>query len=321
MSGWSVIGSGVAGLCAATMLVEHGESVEVIVAPGQPTASHLAGGMLAPYCEAESAPEVVVAAGRDSVQWWAERVGCVSRHGTLVVAPPRDTPELARFARMTEQHEWIEPGRLEPDLESRFSRGLYFPDEGHLEPRRALVELRDQLFSRGVEFCRGTARWPRIDCRGIAARDRLPALRAVRGEMVILESDEIQLSRPIRLLHPRFPCYLVPWSNNRLMLGATMVESADTGPVTARALMDLLSSAYAIHPALAEARVVETGSGLRPAFPDNLPAVRYIDGEYTINGMFRHGFLLAPAMAKQLLEMISATSGSMPEPLSTQRSS
>src|SRR5699024_2559959 len=128
-------------------------------------------------------------------------------------------------------------------------------------------------------------RWPRIDCRGIAARDRLPELRAVRGEMVILETGELTLSRPIRLLHPRFPCYLVPWSGNRLMLGATMVESADTGPVTARALMELLSSAYAIHPALAEARVVETGHGLRPTFPDNLPAVRHENGEYFINGM------------------------------------
>jgi glycine oxidase len=321
MNGWSVIGSGVAGLCAATQLAEHGKSVEVIVSPEQPTASHLAGGMLAPYCEAESAPQSVVATGQNAVQWWAERVPGVSRNGTLVVAPPRDTPELNRFARMTEQHEWVEPGQLEPDLESRFSRGLYFAEEGHLEPRRALAELRDRLAARGVTFRQGRPRWPRIDCRGIAARDRLPSLRAVRGEMVILETDEIRLSRPVRLLHPRFPCYLVPWSANHFMLGATMVESADTGPVTARALMELLSSAYAIHPALAEARVIETGHGLRPAFPDNLPSVQYVAGEYIINGMFRHGFLLAPAMARQLLETMASPTDAGPHSLANRSAS
>ena len=59
-----------------------------------------------------------------------------------------------------------------------------------------------------------------------------------------------------------------------------------------------MSAAYAVHPAFAEARIVEIGTGLRPAFPDNLPRIR-IDGErISVNGLYRHGFLLAPALAE-----------------------
>jgi hypothetical protein len=55
------------------------------------------------------------------------------------------------------------------------------------------------------------------------------------------------------------------------MVGATMIESEFAGPITARSLMELLNAAYALHPAFADAVVVETGAGIRPAFPDNFP--------------------------------------------------
>lgn len=304
MNHWSVIGSGVTGLCVATALQEQGESLEVIVDAQYPTASRLAGGMLAPFCEAESAPDSVSVDGRDSLQWWAAHVSGVAHNGTLVLAPARDSVELKRFARMTHGHEWVEPGELEPDLEQRFAHGLLFAEEGHLDPRRALRELRETLIAHGVEFRHGAPRGRVIDCRGMAAADELDDLRAVRGEMLVLQTAEVSFSRPLRLLHPRFPCYLVPRGDGRFMLGATMVESGDDGPVSARALMELLASAYAIHPAFAEARVVETGAGLRPAFADNLPAIREQDGRFYVNGMYRHGFLLAPVMAQKLLERL-----------------
>ncbi|HBP94576.1 MAG TPA: FAD-dependent oxidoreductase, partial [Pantoea agglomerans] len=127
------------------------------------------------------------------------------------------------------------------------------------------------------------------------------ALRAVRGEMVILHTSDVQLSRPVRLLHPRFPCYLVPRAGGHFMLGATMVESHDSSPISARAMMELLSAAYSLHPALAEARIVESGTGLRPAYRQNLPEVRYENGRFSLNGLYRHGFLLAPIMAEKLM--------------------
>ena len=304
MSRWTVLGCGVAGLCVATLLAERGEEVDVIGDDSRQPASWFAGGMLAPWCESESAPQEVISLGQHAAGWWQQRVSSVAHQGTLVVAPPRDSQELNRFARMTEQHQWVDPGDIEPLLAGRFARGLFFAEEAHLDPRLALTEMRERLLQRGVRFDAQHPSGRVIDCRGMHAKADLPRLRAVRGEMVILHSDEVQFSRPIRLLHPRFPCYLVPRSNGHFMLGATMVESDDASAISARALMELLSAAYAIHPALAEARVVESGSGLRPAYPANLPEIHYQNDTYYLNGMYRHGFLLAPMMAEQLMQRL-----------------
>ncbi len=308
MSRWSVLGSGVSGLCVATLLAERGETVDVICKDECCPASHWAGGMLAPWCEAESAPQAVIDWGQHSAAWWAKRVNGVEHNGTLVIAPPRDTQELTRFAKMTSEHQWVAPGDIEPALENRFARGLYFASEAHLNPRHAMQQLREKLLQSGVSFHNGKASGQIIDCRGIHAVQAQPELRAVRGEMLILQSNEVQFSRPVRLLHPRFPCYLVPRAEGRFMLGATMVESHDDSPISARAMMELLSAAYTIHPALSEARIVESGTGLRPAYRNNLPEVRYENGLFYVNGMYRHGFLLAPIMAEKLMQQLTQES-------------
>ncbi|WP_312830918.1 FAD-dependent oxidoreductase [Pantoea eucrina] len=304
MSRWSVLGAGVSGLCVATLLVERGESVEVIDDAQRLPASWYAGGMLAPWCEAESAPADVISLGQHAARWWQQRVSCVEHQGTLVLAPPRDSQELNRFARLTHAHQWVNPAEVEPALEDRFARGLLFAGEAHLDPRLALTELRQKLEAHGATFHHSAPSGQIIDCRGIHARDALPSLRAVRGEMIILQSQDLHFSRPLRLLHPRFPCYLVPRRNGCFMLGATMIESDDDSAISARAMMELLSAAWAIHPALAEARIIESASGLRSAWPDNLPEIRYENGIYYLNGMYRHGFLLAPMLAEQLMQQL-----------------
>ncbi|CAX53413.1 Thiamine biosynthesis oxidoreductase ThiO (plasmid) [Erwinia pyrifoliae Ep1/96] len=305
MSRWSVIGDGVTGLCVATLLAGRGESLEVITDAHHQPASHLAGGMLAPWCEGESAPSEVVELGQRSSPWWSAHVDGVEHRGTLVVAPPRDAPELTRFARMTHAHRWVKPDTLEPDLAGRFARGLFFAGEAHLDPRRAMQQLREKLQRSGICFHQGKPAGRVIDCRGIHAADELPGLRAVRGEMLLLHCDDVQFSRPVRLLHPRFPCYLVPRTEGRFMLGATMMESHDSSPISARAMMELLSAAYSIHPALAEARILESGTGLRPAWPDHIPEIRHRNGIWYLNGMYRHGFLLAPVMAEKLMQQLT----------------
>jgi glycine oxidase len=81
------------------------------------------------------------------------------------------------------------------------------------------------------------------------------------------------------------------------MIGATSIESEDDR-VSVRSALELLSAAYAVHPAFGEARIVELGAGLRPAFPDNLPRIAIADKRIEVNGLYRHGFLLAPALAE-----------------------
>ena len=82
------------------------------------------------------------------------------------------------------------------------------------------------------------------------------------------------------------------------MVGATMIESSDQARISARSMVELLNAAYAIHPSFGEAEIIETGSGLRPAFPDNSPRLRVRGRTLYVNGLYRHGFLVAPALAR-----------------------
>lgn len=315
-----VRGGGVAGLCVAHEIRACGFAVGLVerqdVGAG---ASGLAGGMLAPFCEREAAPEDVLRLGRHAADWWDAAVpGHVVRAGTLVVAPPRDAGELVRFAARTQGHEWLDEAgiaALEPGLAGRFRRALFFREEAHLDPRAALDGLYGALKARGVRFHFGATEPPAgsfdhvVDCTGAAAIGGLPGLRGVRGEMLHLETGEVTLARPVRLLHPRHPLYIVPRSGGRFMVGATMIESDDAGPISARSLMELLNAAYALHPAFGEARLVEARAGIRPAFADNLPRVIRDGSTLYVNGFYRHGFLLAPAMARQaahLMQRIAA---------------
>jgi glycine oxidase len=326
-----VKGAGVAGLAVAHELVSRGLTVEVVETASAigGGASWLAGGMLAPWCERVSADAQVLDQGRMAADWWEAAVpGEIVRKGTLVVAQPRDMIELARFASRTSGYEWLDEGgvaELEPALSGRFRKGLFFRGEAHLDPRRILQVLQKSLHARGVRFRFGvdqdfaTGDFDHvIDCTGSAAIGKLDRLRGVRGEMLHLETGEIALSRPVRLLHPRHPIYVVPRERGRFMVGATMIESDANRPPTARSLMELLNAAYALHPAFGEACVIETGAGVRPAFPDNVPRVVSMGDELHVNGLYRHGFLLAPAMARRVCELLAepmtrhAMMGAMP---------
>jgi glycine oxidase len=312
-----VKGAGIAGLVAARELIDRGFAVAV--ADRAETfglgASRYAGGMLAPYCEREAAPETVLQLGLQALDWWRRALpGEIASRGTLVLAQPRDMADLDHFAARTRGYEWVGPeaiAALEPALAGRFHKGLFFADEAHLDPRQVMQALYEDLRSRGVCFhfsCDGAPDLhvgrSVIDCTGPAAIGRVPGLRGVRGEMLYLATGDITLSRPVRLLHPRHPLYIVPRQTDLFMLGATMIETEDDGPVAARSVMELLNSAYALHPAFGEARVVETGTGIRPAFADNTPRVMRTPEGLAIAGMHRHGFLLAPAMARQAADML-----------------
>lgn len=317
-----IVGAGVAGLTCAHAFARRGADVTIVerkAGSGQ-GCSWYAGGMLAPWCERESAEPIIAELGFESLAYWREAVPDVPNEGSLVLAPARDLPDLRRFSRRTEGYEWVDGTRiaaLEPDLEGRFDQGLFFPTEAHLEPRKALAALTarlvdehnvtiryevDGLEADGFETVEDGADFV-VDCRGLAARDVLPDLRGVKGEMLVLYSTEIALKRPVRMLHPRIPVYIVPRGDGHFMIGATSIENDERGRVTGRSMLELLGAAYALHPAFGEAEIVEIGADVRPAYPDNLPRLRKRGNTLYVNGLYRHGFLAAPALARRAAEV------------------
>ncbi len=311
----SIIGAGIAGAWQALLFAQAGHDVTLHERSDESlmlSTSHWAGGMLAPYCEAEVAEPMISRLGLRSLDVWQRELPETPFNGSLVVAHARERNDFERFARMTADHRRLDAralAELEPSLEGRVRDALFFPAEGHVEPRRVLPKLHERIVAAG-----GTIRFNSdvkpadldgivIDCRGLSARDAQPELRGVKGEMILIETAEIELARPVRLIHPRWPLYVIPREDNLFMLGATSIETEDTG-VSVRSALELLGAAYSVHPAFAEARIVEFGSGLRPAFPDNLPRITIKGNTIAVNGLYRHGFLIAPALAELTLAYV-----------------
>jgi glycine oxidase len=312
----TIVGAGVVGLACAIALSERGADVEVLERSeslGDAACSWRAGGMLAPWCEQENAEPLVKRLGEEAIPWWREKFPGTVQNGTLVLAHGRDVVELSEFAHRTEGYRRVnreELAALEPELAERFQQALFYEHEAHLDPRAALSGLLERLSARGVpvrfgvnvdqERIRGLRAKGRavMNCSGLAARDVLKDLRGVKGEMALVRLREVSLRRPVRVLHPRIPIYIVPRHDGLFMVGATMIESDDDGRVSVRSLLELLTAVYALNPAFGEAEVVELATGIRPAFLDNLPRIRWRDGVLHVNGFFRHGFLLAPALAR-----------------------
>ena len=306
----TIAGAGIVGLWQALTLAKRGNRVRLFersAVPFAESSSQWAGAMIAPECESESAPQVVRDLGRQSLALWRATYSGMMENGTLVVAAVRDRAELTRFQRMTENHQLMHATRLadlEPQLADRFDAALYFPGEAHMDASVALDALLAKVRAAGVDVRLGQfyAREDGdtfVDCRGMAASDEVPGLRGVRGERIVVHAPDVQLSRPVRLLHPRQPIYVVPQGGGLFVIGATVIEREDGGAVTVRSALELLGSAFALHPAFAEASIRHLGAGVRPAFADNTPRILIEDADSTIrvNGMYRHGFLLAPVMA------------------------
>ena len=203
----TVIGAGVAGLAVTRALLDRGAQVRLVDRNGPPGAhgcSWWAGGMLAPFCEGESAEEPVVRLGQRAADWWDKHTGLVQRHGSLVVSAARDHGDLKRFARRTDHFREVsgpEITALEPDLGTRFSRGLFFDTEAHLSPRAALAALFESVTKDGTQFevaevAPDAQDGLVVDCRGYAARDATPELR---GALALDHRIDFEFHQPFRV--------------------------------------------------------------------------------------------------------------------------
>ena len=263
--------------------------------------------MLAPRCEEESAEAVIRELGLRSIALWRETYPGTVVNGSLVVAPPRDHTLLDRFARMTHGSERLDGdalAELEPDLGKRFTTALYYPGEAHLAPDAALDFLLLRRRAAGARLILGEGETPMgadlvIDCRGLAAKRQASRLCAACAASASWCAPAMWRSRgPCGCFTRAFRSMPCPGGDGLFMIGATVVESEETGPGQRASALELLSAAYALDPAFGEAEIVELGAGARPAFPDNRPRIITAKGYIYVNGLYRHGFLLAPALAE-----------------------
>ena len=329
----AVVGGGLLGRCLAWRASKAGARValfDTASSGGEGSAAWVAAGMIAPTSEAVDAEEQIASMGRHSLtvwpQWLAELPVPVfyRQIGTLLLWHREDAGEAVRVERVlasrrpqayTERVKSPQVGELEPALGARFSQAVYIAGEAQVDNRQLLKTVAVALEDAGVD-CHWETFVPEgtrpdsgivVDCRGVGAQRAWPKLRGVRGEIVRLHAPEIELHHMLRLLHPRYPVYIVPRAEGRLVVGATSIESDDRSRISVRGALELLTSAYSVIPALAEARILEFNTQVRPALPDNLPALHFDRREniLRINGLYRHGFLLTPVVVEEALSLLS----------------
>lgn len=143
-----------------------------------------------------------------------------------------------------------------------------------------------------------------VDCRGMGAKLQLKNLRAVRGEIIVVQTQEVELDRPVRVLHPRYSIYVVPRPDQKFLIGATSIECEDYSEITVLSTLELLSAAFSLNPAFANARILESRVNCRPALPHNSPSIRVNNRLLEVNGLYRHGFLVTPSVVSAVIGFI-----------------
>lgn len=288
----------------------------------------IAAGMISPYAELLHLPHSWFTLGLRSLYWWPKILASLStsifyqNKGTIVVCPPQQKALLQHFIKTINKNQnfsWKilntdELKKIEPEISDLI--GCYLPDEAQIDPVQLFGALTHTLLQNGVHWHpyhhviemsatgieTDKGYYPvdkTIDCRGLGAKASLSQLRGVRGELILCTAPEVKLQHAIRLLHPRMPCYIVPRSE-RYVIGATHIESESMAPITIQSALSLLSAAVSVHSGFYDAHIVELKVGCRPTTPSHTPLVVEHDGVIRINGLYRHGYLLAPALTEKV---------------------
>lgn len=309
---------------------------------GQASAGMTAAAMISPFAELAVSEPQVFALGMQSLAlypFWLDELAQDSgmrvmyrQQGSLALAHAQDVGSLRHFQsllmhRLPAEHanavQPLSAGQIdqkEPALAGRFRHGVFLAEEAQLDNGELFLALDGALNALGVAWHACTpvlalaegqlqtpAGWQTFDCvvdaRGVGSKDML-AVRGVRGEVLTVVAPEVSLQRPVRLMHPRYMLYVVPRAHHRFIIGATELESEDRAPVTVRSALELLSALYSLHSGFAEASIEQWAVNLRPALVDNLPRAEWLEGVLVVNGLYRHGYLLAPACVAQAMNLL-----------------
>lgn len=333
-----IIGGGIIGLSLAIALRKRGATV-LVVERGEPgrEASHAAGGMLVDFLN--ETPEVLQPLATASACMYPEfarelEVESGNRvdlrdQGTILFPSlnPAKSTSLT-FSPLPPQ--WFE--EREPALADR-SHPAFYLEERSVDPRALTAAALKTAKHRGVDFSSGdtvtavnlsegqvsgvtTAKTTFPACKvvncagawsgqitcGQGGPRPLPT-RPVKGQMLCLVMPERDLLRHV-IRSPEV--YLIPRSDGRLLVGATVEEAGFDKRTVPATIQRLHQSALKLVPKLRDARILEDWAGLRPGTPDNLPILgpTATPGYYVATGHFRDGILLAPISAQVMADVI-----------------
>lgn len=342
----AIIGAGAMGRLLATDLIQRGEQVTLFDRHpfSQPkSAAFASAGMLCPLGEIIHSPNVVTEMGWQSLERWPGIVQNLQaldtnneaiffqQQGSIATALPQDAHVLEQLQQdlslkipatdTVKELDRAELQNVEPSL-INFDRGFLLESEGQLCNRQFIRVTNRILKNRLHAFKQQPIDTNDLkhlkhsfdavfDCRGSGAinaqnNSAEKPLRGIRGEVIRVHSNEVSLTRPIRIVHPRNSIYVVPKPNHEFVIGATEIESNSDTPITVKSTLELLSTLYCVHPAFGEATVLETRAGVRAAYDDNIPRVHKEDNIITANGCYRHGWLVGPALVQQAIGLWEA---------------
>jgi glycine oxidase len=329
------MGGGIIGLSLASALRRRGAGV-LVVERGEPCreASHAAGGMLVD-CPVETLPALQPLATASARMYpeFAHELEVESgmkvdlRDQGTILFPSAEHVRHLESAPLTAEA----LAELEPALGAT-DRTAFFLKERSVDPRALSSAAWKAAKNRGVDFSSGdevtsvTVTEGRatgvattkttfhaakvVNCAGawsgqIAPR-ALPT-RPVKGQMLCLAMPSRTLVKHV-IRSPE--AYLIPRSDGRLLVGATVEEAGFDKRTDIATIQRLHRAALALIPELRDARILEDWAGLRPGTPDALPILgeTATPGYYVATGHFRDGILLTPITAEVMAAVIEGRS-------------
>lgn len=344
----AILGSGLMGRVLGFRLYQEGyvnlTLIDADTAHGKQSPAYIAAGMLAPLCESVMGGKLIYTLGKNSLTLWQQYLSLLNltdlynNNGTLLLATREFSQEISHYLKkisfntnVTNYYQLLDNQgitKLEPEL--NFHQGYFLPTEAAINARSIFTHLGNYLAHKvnwhNETLVKYTKYEPRvningisydfdlvIDCRGLGSRELQPQLRGIRGEIIRVHAPEINISRPIRLFHPRHNIYISPYMNNHYIIGATEIEAEDFSPISIKSTLDLLNCANIIHGGFSEARIIEMSTNCRPTLSNNLPQLIAKDNFLSINGLYRHGFLLSPALAETVINYLKHQTKQYPE--------
>lgn len=337
----AIAGGGILGALLAYKLSLLGHEIKLFEKEKEDVVncSMTAAGLLTPFTELDKSEPIIADLGIQAIQnFWPEICKQLEKtadqiyfkkEGALVLSHPRDQKESEQYIKLIQSKNFpstqyyklnaSQVAELEPEL-AQFSEGYFFPEEGQIDNQQLLATLFSLLKNKCDVFFESEVTHVKenqlilnneichcdlaIDCRGLGAVSNFHHLRGIRGELIWLHAPFVNISRPIRLMHPRYSLYLAPRQNQTYILGASEIESENRQKISVRSALELLSAVYYLHRGFGEAIVLKTLTHCRPTLPDHLPKIKYAEGFLAVNGLYRHGFLIAPALVHAIEQYI-----------------